>query len=84
MCKLKHTIFYNVKLIFFRPQDIIVFMIGGTTYEESSNVHNLNVQNPGTQIVLGGTTVHNFQSFIEEVQTATNGIISRYRPKHSN
>lgn len=62
-----------------RPQDIIVFMIGGTTYEESLTVYNLNKQNPGTKIVLGGTTIHNFESFIEEIQYATTGILSRYK-----
>lgn len=67
----------------FRPQDIIVFMVGGTTYEESLNVHNLNKLNPGTQIVLGGTTVHNFNSFMEEVESATLGVRPRYRPKYA-
>ncbi|KAI4494916.1 PREDICTED: vacuolar protein sorting-associated protein 45 [Polistes canadensis] len=64
-----------------RPQDIIVFMIGGTTYEESLNIYNLNKQNPGVQIILGGTTVHNFESFIEEMKCATSGIFSRHRSR---
>uniref|UniRef100_A0A6I8NEC7 Vacuolar protein sorting 45 homolog n=1 Tax=Ornithorhynchus anatinus TaxID=9258 RepID=A0A6I8NEC7_ORNAN len=42
-----------------RPQDIIVFIIGGTTYEEALAVYNLNRTTPGVRIVLGGTTVHN-------------------------
>ncbi|XP_078047888.1 vacuolar protein sorting 45 [Augochlora pura] len=54
-----------------RPQDIIVFMVGGTTYEESLAVYNLNRQNPGIRIILGGTNVHNSQSFLEEVESAT-------------
>ncbi|XP_029036738.1 vacuolar protein sorting-associated protein 45 isoform X1 [Osmia bicornis bicornis] len=62
-----------------RPQDIIVFMIGGTTYEESLNVYNLNKQNPGIKIILGGTTIHNSQSFFEEIQQATTGILSKYK-----
>lgn len=62
-----------------RPQDIIVFMIGGTTYEESLAVYNLNKQNPGIRIILGGTTIHNFESFTEEIQHATSGILSRYK-----
>ncbi|XP_012172461.1 vacuolar protein sorting-associated protein 45 [Bombus affinis] len=62
-----------------RPQDIIVFMIGGTTYEESLTVHNLNKQNPGIKIILGGTTIHNSASFLEEIQQATSGILSRYK-----
>ncbi|CAK9796073.1 Vacuolar protein sorting-associated protein 45 [Anthophora plagiata] len=62
-----------------RPQDIIVFMIGGTTYEESLNVYNLNKQNLGIRIILGGTTIHNSASFLEEIQQATLGILSKYK-----
>ncbi|XP_074245788.1 vacuolar protein sorting-associated protein 45 isoform X3 [Saimiri boliviensis] len=50
-----------------RPQDIIVFVIGGATYEEALTVYNLNRTTPGVRIVLGGTTVHNTKSFLEEV-----------------
>ncbi|XP_028911713.1 vacuolar protein sorting-associated protein 45 isoform X2 [Ornithorhynchus anatinus] len=53
-----------------RPQDIIVFIIGGTTYEEALAVYNLNRTTPGVRIVLGGTTVHNTRSFLEEVSAA--------------
>lgn len=56
---------------FARPQDIIVFMIGGTTYEEARVVSLLNQDLAsgnaqlggtfaGTRVLLGGTTVHNF------------------------
>ncbi|XP_063231660.1 vacuolar protein sorting-associated protein 45 isoform X2 [Bacillus rossius redtenbacheri] len=61
-----------------RPQEIIVFMVGGTTYEESLAVHQLNRSNLGVSIVLGGTTVHNSASFLEEVHTATQGVIRRH------
>lgn len=50
-----------------RPQDIIVFIIGGATYEEALAVYNLNRKMPGVRIVLGGTAVHNTKSFMEEV-----------------
>ncbi|XP_025898972.1 vacuolar protein sorting-associated protein 45 isoform X1 [Nothoprocta perdicaria] len=50
-----------------RPQDIIVFIIGGATYEEALAVYNLNRTNPGVRIILGGTTIHNTKSFLEEV-----------------
>uniref|UniRef100_A0AAY4CU51 Vacuolar protein sorting-associated protein 45 n=1 Tax=Denticeps clupeoides TaxID=299321 RepID=A0AAY4CU51_9TELE len=46
-----------------RPQDIIVFMIGGATYEEALTVYNLNRTMPGVRIVLGGTTIHNTKRF---------------------
>jgi hypothetical protein len=44
-----------------RPQDIIIFFVGGTTYEEARYVAQLNASTPGVRIVLGGTTVHNTQ-----------------------
>uniref|UniRef100_A0A671QXK5 Vacuolar protein sorting-associated protein 45 n=1 Tax=Sinocyclocheilus anshuiensis TaxID=1608454 RepID=A0A671QXK5_9TELE len=50
-----------------RPQDIIVFIIGGATYEEALTVYNLNRTMPGVRIVLGGTAIHNTKSFLEEV-----------------
>jgi vacuolar protein sorting-associated protein 45 len=56
-----------------RPQDVIVFMVGGTTYEEAMAVANLNKTIPGVRIVLGGTTVHNCKSFFEEVTQAASG-----------
>lgn len=64
-----------------RLQDIIVFMIGGATYEESLTIYNLNKQNPGVRIILGGTTIHNFESFIEEIQSATSGIFPRQKSR---
>lgn len=49
-----------------RPQDIIVFMLGGTTYEESRAVALLNQQLAGqTRILLGGTQIHNSTSFLD-------------------
>lgn len=52
-----------------KPQDIIVFYIGGTTYEESYAIHQLNKNTPGVKVLLGGTSVHNFSSFLEEVRS---------------
>ncbi|XP_070202635.1 vacuolar protein sorting-associated protein 45-like isoform X2 [Littorina saxatilis] len=57
-----------------RPQDVIVFMIGGCTYEEALAVHLLNRSTPGVRIVLGGTTVHNSKTFLQEVSMATRGM----------
>ncbi|KAK7877991.1 hypothetical protein WMY93_031337 [Mugilogobius chulae] len=54
-----------------RPQDVIVFLIGGATYEEALSVYNLNRNCPGVRIVLGGSHVHNTKSFLEEVKSAT-------------
>jgi vacuolar protein sorting-associated protein 45 len=47
-----------------RPQDIIVFMVGGNTYEEAKMVAAINETLPGVRIVLGGTTIHNSESFL--------------------
>jgi vacuolar protein sorting-associated protein 45 len=53
-----------------KPQDVIVFMVGGTTYEEAKMVAQVNASSPGVRVVLGGTTVHNSSSFLEEVEDA--------------
>ncbi|KAI9742039.1 MAG: vacuolar protein sorting-associated protein 45 [Cirrosporium novae-zelandiae] len=53
-----------------KPQDIIVFMVGGTTYEEAKMIAQVNASSPGVRVVLGGTTVHNSTTFFEEVEDA--------------
>ncbi|KAF8964362.1 Sec1-like protein [Flammula alnicola] len=64
-----------------RPLDVIIFMIGGTTYEEARTVSLFNqdpvaasnggVVNPaGTRLLLGGTCVHNSSSYIEMLRSA--------------
>ena len=57
-----------------RPQDVIIFIIGGTTYEEARTVTLLNQQPStpatpaghavpaGVRLLLGGTCVHNSSS----------------------
>ena len=64
----------NSELVPFRrpPQEVVVFIVGGTSYEEALAVHQLN--NAGYKVILGGTTIHNSQTFIEEVLASTNGI----------
>ncbi|EIW81002.1 Sec1-like protein [Coniophora puteana RWD-64-598 SS2] len=55
-----------------RPQDIIIFMVGGTTYEEARTVTLLNQESAstGTRILLGGTCVHNSSSYVEMMRDA--------------
>ena len=53
-----------------RPQDIIVFIIGGATYEEAKVVAQINASSPGIRVVLGGSTIHNSSTFLEEVDDA--------------
>jgi vacuolar protein sorting-associated protein 45 len=50
-------------------RDIIVFMVGGTTYEESYRVAEFNSQNPGMKVILGGSCIHNSTSFLKEIGT---------------
>ncbi|CAG2114366.1 unnamed protein product [Medioppia subpectinata] len=72
--KLKEVLYPYLGTIQLRekPQEIIVFMIGGTTYEESCAVYELNKSLMGVKILLGGTTVHNFKSFTDELIHGSN------------
>lgn len=54
------------------PQDVVIFIIGGATYEEALAVHSMNIS--GYKCILGGTTIHNSESFINEIMTATAGV----------
>ncbi|ODM20430.1 hypothetical protein SI65_03483 [Aspergillus cristatus] len=53
-----------------KPQDIIIFMVGGVTYEEAKMVAQVNASSPGVRVVLAGTTIHNSTTFLEEVDDA--------------
>jgi vacuolar protein sorting-associated protein 45 len=55
-----------------KPQDIFIFIIGGTTYEEAKMVAQVNASSPGVRVVLGGTSIHNSTTFLEEVDDAVN------------
>ncbi|XP_057660683.1 vacuolar protein sorting-associated protein 45 [Diorhabda carinulata] len=61
-----------------RPQDIIIFIIGGATYEESLTVHSINKNYPSFNVLLGGTTIHNSSSFLNEVEQATKNCARRH------
>ena len=53
-----------------RPQDVVVFVVGGVTYEEALAVHSLNRSTPGAvRIVLAGTTVHNTLRSLDHTRT---------------
>lgn len=52
------------------PEEIMIFMVGGVTYEEATQVSEFNETNPaGIKVILGGSTVHNSTSFLEELRT---------------
>ncbi|PUU81309.1 Sec1-like protein [Tuber borchii] len=50
-----------------KPQDIIIFMVGGTTYEEAKLIAQVNASTPGVRVVLGGTSVLNSKVFMDEI-----------------
>lgn len=51
------------------PNEIIIYMVGGVTYEEGTKVSEFNQANKGkVQVILGGSTVHNSTSFLEELK----------------
>ncbi|KAG8944244.1 vacuolar protein sorting-associated protein 45 [Tulasnella sp. 424] len=59
-----------------RPQDVIIFMVGGTTYEEARAIARLNQELAGqaggsaTRVLLGGTCIHNSSSFLHQLSSA--------------
>lgn len=53
-----------------KPQDVIVFIVGGATYEEAKMIAGINATTPGVRVVLGGTSIHNAATFLEEVDDA--------------
>ncbi|KAI7886716.1 Sec1-like protein [Lichtheimia hyalospora FSU 10163] len=62
-----------------RPQDIIVFVIGGATFEEARYIAQLNAATPGVRIVLGGTTIHNSTSFMKQLDRIGQGYMTPSR-----
>lgn len=52
-----------------RPQHVIVFVVGGTTYEEARCVALLNQESTSngssaTHLLLGGTCIHNSSTYV--------------------
>lgn len=54
-----------------KPRKIIIFFVGGITYEEALAVHNYNKQNlDQSTVILGGTQIHNFFSYLRELENS--------------
>lgn len=54
-----------------KPREVIVFMVGGVTYEEATKVAELNASaNSGLKVILGGSYVHNSTSFLDDLVDA--------------
>mmetsp|Transcript_29069 Transcript_29069/g.25714 ORF Transcript_29069/g.25714 Transcript_29069/m.25714 type:complete len:87 (+) Transcript_29069:1441-1701(+) len=49
-----------------KTKDIIIFIIGGATYQEAKEVAEFNNISEEFNVILGGTTIHNSKSFIAE------------------
>ena len=56
------------------PQDVVLYIVGGVTYEESCAVQAFNKLNPTRRVILGGTHVHNFKSFVDEMTQTMQGV----------
>ncbi len=52
-------------------RQIIVFILGGSTYEEAKAVVEYNEKNPGQRVVLGGTGVLNPDAFLAALTAAS-------------
>eukprot|EP00049_Salpingoeca_infusionum_P010514 m.180957 g.180957 ORF g.180957 m.180957 type:complete len:548 (+) comp14662_c1_seq2:110-1753(+) len=48
------------------PKRLVVYYVGGTTYKELDTVQEFCNCHPEIDVILGGSTVHNFESFCEE------------------
>ena len=52
------------------PNKIVIFFVGGVTYEETRAVYMANKDLPNCNVVIGGTSLLNFDSFLDEAKTA--------------
>jgi len=52
-----------------KPNCVVCFVVGGTTYEEALAVRKINVDGKyGANVILGGTTVLNSRMFINALK----------------
>ncbi|XP_011027369.1 PREDICTED: vacuolar protein sorting-associated protein 45 homolog isoform X1 [Populus euphratica] len=53
-----------------RPQDVVIFIVGGTTYEESRSIALQNASISGIRFILGGSAVLNSKRFLSDLEEA--------------
>ncbi|KAI8569586.1 hypothetical protein RHMOL_Rhmol02G0289600 [Rhododendron molle] len=53
-----------------RPQEVVIFVVGGTTYEESRSVALQNAANSGIRFILGGSAILNSKRFLKDLEEA--------------
>eukprot|EP01129_Flabellula_baltica_P008148 TRINITY_DN3210_c0_g1_i1.p1 TRINITY_DN3210_c0_g1~~TRINITY_DN3210_c0_g1_i1.p1 ORF type:complete len:553 (-),score=125.67 TRINITY_DN3210_c0_g1_i1:35-1618(-) len=51
-----------------KPKEIVLFFVGGITYEEALHIHRLNSELP-VSILIGGTTIHSPTTFLEDLRS---------------
>ena len=54
------------------PKKNVIFIIGGFTYEETRAVYMANKELPNCNTIIGGTSLLNFDSFLDEATAACN------------
>ncbi len=58
-----------------RPTEVIVFMVGGLTYQEAALVHAFNRDAPknniSARVIIGGTTIHNTRRYVSKSHLRT-------------
>ncbi|KAF3963084.1 hypothetical protein CMV_012485 [Castanea mollissima] len=60
----------SAKIILVMPQEVVIFIVGGTTYEESRSVALQNASNSGIRFILGGSVVLNSKRFLKDLEEA--------------
>ena len=50
-----------------KPRDVLVFIVGGATFEEAACVQRINQAAMGMHVILGGSSVHNSKTFLAEL-----------------
>lgn len=73
--RLKEADYPHVGEVF--PKDgkshhVILFIVGGVTYEEARFVANANQSRQGLKVILGGTTITNSQAFVQDLRSIAN------------
>lgn len=53
-----------------RPQEVVIFIVGGTTYEESRSVALQNSTNSGIRFILGGSALLHSKRFLKDLEEA--------------
>ena len=75
------TVVVAESVAFHRPQDVVIFIVGGTTYEEARLVALYNAANPGVRFFLGGSVVLNSKRYQLCINVSFHMIIWRDLPR---